>query len=207
MTRAEIIQAVKVKLEELSPFDEGMAVLGSQTDVKPLTSYIEQTLDEASDEVLLFLPMHLLTPSDISNPTLTVTDGVGYIDVPTDYHRLYCLMLSTWERPATRPISVDSPEYNAQQNKYTRGKNAKPVVAVAVKSGKRVFELYSAEEAGVTVTKAQYIKKVKAEDNPDRLIPYIVLACAAKVCGIYKMYDRVKTLREELSEYIKLQQQ
>ena len=47
MTRAQLIEAVKVKLEEISPFDEPETFLAANGDssyenVKPILSYIEQ---------------------------------------------------------------------------------------------------------------------------------------------------------------------
>ena len=48
MTRADVKKAIKAKLEELSPFSEPSALLAvANNDVKPIDSYIEETMDSA----------------------------------------------------------------------------------------------------------------------------------------------------------------
>ena len=58
MTREEYIEAVKVKLEEVSPFDEPNSFIAADNDpaykeVKPIISYIEKTLDAAAHNCML----------------------------------------------------------------------------------------------------------------------------------------------------------
>ena len=57
MTRSDIIKKVKVKLEEFSNFENQSYVLPANDMMKPIDSYIEETMDEATREVLLILPL------------------------------------------------------------------------------------------------------------------------------------------------------
>lgn len=202
MTRAEIIKAVKVRLEELTPFDEGLVVLSGSSDVKPVTSYIDGLLNEAADEIKMLLPLHLLIPDTLSG-SASIVDGVGYLELPADFLRLYAIKAKTWEREVNRPISTENPAYALQRNKYTRGKNAKPVVAIAHKEGKKTLELYSLENG--TLEKKYYVKRTVAEATPDGLVPYLVLMCAIKVLGSLERPDLAKGLSAELSDMIKIQ--
>ena len=64
-TREEYIEAVKVKLEEISPFKEPDHFIDGTSDpdfdcVKPIVSYIEKNLDEAAQNCLRSLPLSLL---------------------------------------------------------------------------------------------------------------------------------------------------
>jgi len=205
MTRAQLISAVKVKLEELTPFAEGLVVLASESDVKPITSYIDVTLDEASDEMLMLLPLHLLTPTIIP-AAMAGAAGIGYLVLPADYLRLYALKVDTWAREVNRPISTDNPEYKLQSNPHTRGKSQKPIVAINYTAGAgRRLECYSVEAGTPVVEKKLYIKKIVAEDNPENLAIYLIYLCAIKVYGIIERADMAKVLAEELSNLIKIQ--
>jgi len=202
MTRADIIAAVKVKLEELTPFSEGLVVLSSSTDVKPIQSYIDKTLNEASDEVRMLLPLHML-PADVISGTVTVTNGVGVLPLASDYLRLYAIKAPEWAREVNRPISVENPEYLLQSNPHTRGKSQKPVVAINRTTTGRILELYTVATA--ELTKQLYVKQVVAETNPDPLVPYIVLMCAIKVCDIFGEKENSDALTKDLTQMIKLQ--
>lgn len=202
MTRDNIIKAVKVRLEELTPFNEGLVVLSASSDVKPITSYIDALLDEAGNEIKMLLPLHMLTPDTLS-ATATITDGVGYLELPADYLRLYAIKAAEWHREVNRPISTQNPEYTLQRNPFTRGKKVKPVVAIAHQGGKHVLELYSL--TSTTLEKKYYIKRTAAEAMPDTLIPYLVLMCAVKVCDAIERPDLAKILGGELSDMIKIQ--
>lgn len=206
MTRAELISAVKVRLEELTPFNEGLVVLANETNVKPITSYVEALLDEASDEVRVFVPLHLITPATLSGDvTIPNNDGVGIIPLPEDYLRLYAFRMASWSREITRPISTENPEYILQRNPHTRGKSVKPVIAINNSGTSRVLELYSIV-GEPTVAKKLYVKKIAAEDNPAVLIPFVILMCAIKVYNVIERPDIAKVLSGEFSDLIKLNQ-
>lgn len=202
MTRDSIIKAVKVRLEELTPFNEGLVVLSGSSDVKPVNSYIDSLLNESADEIKMLLPLHMLTPDTLSG-TVTIDDGVGYLELPDDYLRLYAIKASAWDREVNRPISTENPDYALQRNKYTRGKNVKPVVAIVHKTGKKTLELYSVSSS--ELEKKYYIKRAAAETLPDGLVPYLVLMCAIKVLGVLERPDLAKGLSAELSDMLKIQ--
>lgn len=206
MTRDQLIAAVKVKMEELTPFNEGLVVLASSSTVKPITSYIDATLNEASDEALMLLPLHLITPSTLSG-TMAGVDGVGVIELPDDYLRLYALKVSTWRREVNEAISTQHPAYALQRNPYTRGKSEKPVVVLTHDGTKKKLECYSVEGATPTVDKKLYVKRVAAEANPSNLLIYVIYLCAIKVFAIIERADMAKIMTDQLAELIKIQQQ
>lgn len=204
MTRAELISAVKVRLEELTPFSEGLVVLAGASDVKPITSYIDALLDEASDEVRIAVPLHLIPPTTLTGSvTIPKNDGVGILALPDNYLRLYAFKMPSWSREVIRAISTENPDYILQRNPHTRGKNVKPVVALNRTAASRVLELYSAT-AGETPEKMLYVESVAAEANPDILIPFVVLMCAIKVYNVIERPDLAKVLATELGDMIKL---
>ena len=145
-------------MEELTPFDDGLIVLNS--DVKPIESYIEEAIQPALDQLLIFCPLHLTKATNLPAMTSVVsgTRNVGYITIPDDFLRIHTIKMTSWEKAVHRAISVENPEYALQQNPHTRGGSAKPVVAKAEK-----LEIYTFKE-GDTVEKATYIQRPDIED-------------------------------------------
>lgn len=136
MTRKEHIEAVKVKLEEISPFDEPSSFIAAGDDdfkkAKPILSYIEQSIDEAASFCLKSLPASLLHADvEISEPTMQISsDGVGYFSVSTNirFMRFHHPALA---RDITSIITSEDPLYLVQQNRYTRAKTQKPVAVLS----------------------------------------------------------------------------
>lgn len=122
MTRAEIIEKVKQKLDEVQAYD-AYATGG--------VNLIDKFLDEAAETVLNLLPLHLIPPSDFSDQSQDArSDGSGLIQLPDDFLRLSSFKLAEWDRAVTVPISKSNPKYNLQKNTVTRGKPFKPVVVI-----------------------------------------------------------------------------
>ena len=206
MTRDQLIAAVKVKMEELTPFNEGVVVLASSSNVKPITSYIDATLNEASDEALMILPLHLITPSVLPG-SMSGANGIGSLELPDDFLRLYALKVSTWQRDVCETISETHPAYALQRNPYTRGKSEKPVAVILHDGTKKKLECYSVTGATPTVEKKLYVKRVAAEANPANLLIYVIYLCAIKVYATIERPDMAKVMTDQLAELIKIQQQ
>lgn len=122
MTRDEIKDIVKHKLDEVSQFDT------YQIDS---VAFIEEFLDAAAVKVLLTVPLHLIPPDDFSGQNQNArSDGSGYIALPSDFLRLTSFQMTEWDRPVVKAISQEHPLYNLQKNLITRGKPSKPVAVI-----------------------------------------------------------------------------
>jgi len=183
MRKEVLIERVKTKMREVTPFDEGIQVLSPE--VEAIDNYIEDQLQPSCDEILLACPLSLTNPVQFPGPfTKTVSMGksIGYQILPADFLRINTIMASSWERPVHRAISTDNPDYQLQFNKHARGGNAKPVV---VKNSTRL-ELYTMDNEA-TLTTGTYVKKIDLENiqiNANLIEPLITLI-AANVYGIY----------------------
>ena len=202
MKREDVIKKVKVKLEEFSPFDEPKSLVAIEdSNVKPINSYIEETLDTAYDDVLLLAPLHLIKEnvSDIYDEKIEVAKKVGYLEVPDDYLRLHSVMFDKWKRMVNRVIYPDQAEYALQRNEYTRGGIAKPVIAI----NNNKFEIYSIRPT----MKCEYFKYIPKtiQGNgffEDTLIDMIVLQCAILVLEVFEQTNKAQVLSQELSNLI-----
>lgn len=195
MRRDDYIYKVKAKLEEISPFDEPDSFIAAGDDnqglVKPITSYIEDSLDEAARFCLNILPLSLLAADIEQEDILVKVDrkGVGRTVEPIDEHVRF-IRLSVpemWERDVTTFIGTSGLLYEEQQNKYKRGGSCKPVVAY--NPADACLELYSFDsdlcEKQVDASLwSIYLTEVKAEEVGSDISEYIVLRCAAMVADI-----------------------
>lgn len=207
MTRKEYIDAVKVKLEEISPFDEPDSFIADGDDAanteKPIISYIDKSLDEAAHNCLKSLPLTLLHADVVrSNPTLAIaSDGVASFDISPNT-RFIRFRHADLKRDITAFITSEDPLYLVQQNKHTRGGLAKPVAVIAAEhdgtsSGK--MEIYSLKPTSDTA--GGYLLGIDTSKHPDDrstadpaftdndcvkspIEEYIVLECAAMVASI-----------------------
>ena len=207
MTRQGIIDRVKIKMEEVTPFDEGLAV--SSSEVKPFTSYIEENIQNSLDELLMICPIHLTSPINIPLKKGTVDlltstkDGtrmIGQLDIPSDFIRLHTFKMSSWERPVHRPISIENPEYKYQFNRWGRGGNAKPIVA----RNSTKLEIYTYDD-GATVATALYVARIDTEDNfemNEKLFDPLCSLIAANVFGIFGSQQQ-KVMLQEVDNFIK----
>lgn len=200
-------------LEELSPFEEPSALLAvPNNDVKPVESYIQDTLNKAFDDVLMFAPLHLVrttvsTPNSIS---ITVDDGVGYMNQPTDYLRLHTMLVKGWSRPVKAAISSEHPNYLLQRDSYTRGGCVKPVVAV----NDSTIELYSVPDnpevevfkyiPRTTHTAIQGTNPTQYTDDTfeDTLVEFLIYQDAINILRIFEQFDKAKTLEKKLEELV-----
>lgn len=189
MTKKEYIEKVKVKLDEVSPFEEPLTFIAADGDssydkVKPITKYIEEELDNAARYCLSVLPLSLLT-NDIKSgvASLTITNGVGAALCRSNM-RLCRVKAADWERDVTHFFTSEDAEYLVQQNKHTRSGVAKPSVFFIPERDE--IELYSfpinSQTDSVTIWSIDTY--TKAENVVSNISDFIVLKCAQLVLDI-----------------------
>lgn len=137
-------------------------------------------------------------------------DGVGTIEVPTDYGRLQELRLSCWSRSVYEAILPGTPQYRRQQNLVTRGGTVRPVVALVPKGEGRVLELYSVPiwDSRVKVDEASYVSVPVIENDKTEIcvlkdrecaLCYMIAMRVARTYGNEKAVALLSsTLNEEM---------
>ena len=199
MDRNQIIRRVRIKLDELAPFD-GAEVVSNPT--------IESCLNEASDTLLMAAPTHIHpSPYDFSgNPvTLSTTDPTtGAIQLPEDFLRLVSFKLASWRRAVVTPVVEGSNIHSKQHNPYARGGTWKPVVVYRYKpSLGHVLEFYSTTGENTAIDHALCINRTLPENLPDIYIEPLTLVAGAMALDIMGD-ERAALLRAELDQWIKL---
>lgn len=210
MTRQEYIDAVKVKIEEISPFDEPDAFIGENDDsahnVKPIKEYITKSLDEAASNCLSALPLSLVH-SDVQalTPSIAIgTDGVGkfVIEPQTRFIRF---RHSELKRDITAFITSEDAQYLIQQNEYVHAGQNKPVAVVSSDidetTGKGVMEIYSLAKSASNRTDATNGKLLYINLNKK---PGVVTDYPASTPGTYQ-YTADELIKSPIDEYIVLE--
>jgi hypothetical protein len=190
MTRQEYIENVKVKLDEVSPFDEPLTFIAAEGDtsyskVKPITAYIDEELDNATRYCLNVLPLSLLA-EDITKEEKTdivISNGVGSIDGYSN-KRLCRVSAKGWDRDVTHFFTSADVTYLLQQNNYTRSGKAKPSVYYVPEN--KGIELYSFPDNYETTDCAVWTINLltKAEDVKSAISDFISIKCAQLVLDI-----------------------
>lgn len=174
MTRADIILKVKARMDELSPF--------LVEELNPSIDLVEELLDESTISLLLFLPLYLLQPEVFVTTSLVETGRTGYIDLPTDFLRLYSFKMDGWDTEVIEAIGTQHPRYKLQKHSVTMGGVNKPVVVIKSVAANKVLYYYSlADGATHTVSESLYIKETLPENLTDDLTDFIAWQCASDV--------------------------
>lgn len=182
MERSELIHAVQVKVDELTPF-EGLAIPIDGDNDKPVDLFIDRLLDEAAREVLKRASLSLVTTGSVRNEAVDLGDGSGYVVVPEDFLRLVRFKMAGWKRSVSVAVEFTDPVYRMQFDEFDRGGVAKPVCAVGRKDGRKVLEYFSVKgEPRVEIF--EYVPALRAEEVGADLTDALTWMCAGKVLQI-----------------------
>lgn len=198
-----------VKLEEFSPYapdheDAGPLLSGQDSldEVKPIYSYIEETLPQAANEVLLIAPLDKLDSERweqracVREYEKRVTGNVYTVSIPADFLRLRALRLNSWTRRvevAEHPTSVKAKD---QDNQWTMGKFTKPIV-VLDENKLYCYSVKPGEQP--TVKEYRYIPVFsEAGEYNDNIAELIALNCAKKIYEIFQNTEGVKLVSAEI---------
>lgn len=185
-TRNQIIHMVMVKMDELTPFPEGLVLLSPPTaPLKPIEETINSILNECANDLLLAHPIHRLTADRATPVIVGQTDGSGLLLLPTDFLRLVSLKIVGFNRPVTEVITVADPRYKLQYQAHTRGGKAKPTATreTAFVTNTLVDSLhyFSLTPGDVhTLEHFYFIKRVVAEVLKDELLEGLAWLVASK---------------------------
>lgn len=189
-TKAQIIEDVRrvidenatsIRLDELS-----------DTETLDLNQLIVATICDAAKAIESAAPLHLLDYTKPCNGVVEIDDGrIAYIDLPSDFMRMAVVNWGHLGRPIYKFITVDSPQYIEQQNKYVQGTVERPVAAIVMDANVPKLEIYA---DGITQEGNQYIGDyvpIPAFEGDrialcSRCYRSIIYRCAGMVLVIYK---------------------
>lgn len=205
MTRNEIINKVRVYMDEISPF-ENIEVINN-----PM---IDSLLEDTANDLLLITPEKELSGLLQSMSGLTInpniSKGYGYIELPSTFLRALNLKFSEWERPVTNFLTSADPSYKLQWNKFTMSRGVKPMAYVTTLDYEGVYfkriEYFGMPEASSqTLDYGSYVNRVTdVSDISDNLIDPLCWLVAAKAFQIIGSQNESQAATAKVMDWIKL---
>lgn len=208
MLGSDIAKKVLVKLEEFSPYMPNNKAAGplltgndSLKEVKPIYSYVDETLPQAANEILMVLPLHKLESERPGNTHLHVIDRrtagtVCSVGLPADYLRLAALRLGSWKYPVHAVTYANTPLAKAQDNEWTMGKFTKPVVV----QKEQWLYCYSIKPGTTpSIEEFRYIPVFSLiGEYDDNIAELIALNCAKKIYEVFQNTEGVNMMASEI---------
>jgi hypothetical protein len=195
MNRLELINAVKSKVDEISPKDLIEDV--GEGDEKPIAIMIDQMLDECAYMILRIAPVHKLsvTKSTLLAVMNPIDNLIGSVVVPADFVRIVDFKMKDWERSVHELQSPESPLAVRQSNKWLRAGTAKPVAILQSGNAGNTIEYFSVKSSH-DIERYHYIKRELAQFIPSGVQDALCWLCASKVLGIFGNTNGAKTASE-----------
>lgn len=189
-TKAQIIEDVRRVIDE----NATSIRLNELSDIETLdlNQLIVATICDAAKAIESAAPLHLLDYTKPLSGAVEIDDGrIAYIDLPPDFMRMAVVNWGHLGRPIYKFISVDSPQYIEQQNKYVQGTIERPVGAIVMDVNVPKLEIYA---DGITQEGSQsigdYVPIPAFEGDRialcSRCYRSIIYRCAGMVLVIYK---------------------
>lgn len=209
MSGEEIKIKVITKLEEFSPYAPNDEVAGpllsgqdSLEEVKPIYSYVDETLPQAANEILLVAPLDKLEAERADFRCCAhlreerTAGKVCTVSLPDDFLRLRSIKLNTWKYPVEVAEHPATPRANAQNNEWTMGSFTKPVVVL---DENKLFCYSIKPGAEVSVKEFRYIPAFsEVGEYNDNIAELIALNCAKKVYEVFQNTEGVNMMSGEI---------
>lgn len=190
LTLEQLKTRVKVKVDEYTP----AGVSHSFDD------YLEPMLNEAADELTDKAPKYLLDPTALTLTSAKHDDDLYFIPAPSDFARLYDVRFPMWDKTVLDVISYEHPDYEKQENPYTRAGYGRPVVvikSVYPEGGSLQKYLVCGKVLeGAKPTFARYIGYKTPATMPESLDEALTWLAAAKLLQILEYPAQAKLAHE-----------
>lgn len=198
-TRIELAAIVKSKIDELTPFDEGLALITApgNTGNNPVETYIAKFLDESAKETLLESPSHVLPQTAFGTVNYDLTNKKAVITLPSQFLRVAYILFTSWQRPVFNATYPGDPTYNRQFS-YLKAGTARPKATWISEAGTGKLLCWGVESA--TGNTLYYCPLTVAEDMPDILLDAVTWHCASLVLQVFA---KDKLGQEAFGRYVK----
>jgi hypothetical protein len=199
-TRSELSAIVKSKIDELTPFDGGLALITAPGNLanNPVETYIDQFLDESAKETLLEAPAHVLPMEIFPTVTYDLPNKKATISIPADYLRVGSILFTSWARPVYNATYPSDPNYLKQFNPFLRAGKARPKATWISVGGAGKLVCYGVESA--TGNDLLYVALLLAEDMPNILVDAFTWHC---VFQVLQVFDKEKLSQMAYGRYVK----
>lgn len=218
MTKGDFIKRVLLIMNEAGMFDQaGNSYLGADT--AQVDRHIEGSFVDAWRRCVKVMPRAWFknatfpTTENYHNPNLT--DGTGYVILPTDFYLLTVFKMEGWQKSVYEASIENEKTASIQSNEWTRGSTIRPVCTISNKFDtngvKQVLNYYSLPKGLLShvVKEAIYVPVCgsitdKADsyylDLNDQIIEPLAYLSASTVFTMFEKYDIAAALEKRAVE-------
>lgn len=138
---SQLVSDIKVVLDRNNAYPS--LELG-EAEALSLDQIVESRILPAASYIAIKAPLELIDNSKAITGSVVVSDGVGTIQLPTDFLRLHDIGMASWQG-RVQVIDDKSPLYAQQKSRFggVRGNAQAPVAAMVKRGNQWLLELYS----------------------------------------------------------------
>lgn len=165
---------------------------------------IETFLNQATTELLLSAPLHLVPIFDFTNATLTKkSDGSGTVTLPPNFLKLVDFMMIGWVRPVTEPLTPAHRDYTRQHNRITMGSAANPAVIIRHQGSDAEMDYYSLQgDDEHKIAAAHCIVQHTPTEMPEILTDALCWLTAANILAVNNEGDAAQFAKSKYEQTI-----
>jgi len=207
MLREDIKRNILQKIDEISPY--------SNTD-EQWDLLIEGMLDDMANRYMSIIPISWINgytdPFTALVPQWDLRHGVAYwydtayAYLPEDFNRIISVGCIHFRRLITGEEirTTDSGEFNRQFDRHTRAGVAKPKAFIG--EGRRITVCPFKNHWNINDLHIEYIKKISAEEMPDRVLDGFFYYTASAVLTSKQQENFAKVMMEKCNEFLAIKQ-
>ena len=197
MDRQDIIERVKIIMDEYTPVNQGV--------VHPLDGYIDPIMDDSVRTLFKEFPIDKLWHERITTvDVLNIVTNHVKVRISNDVVRVASAKLADWtrlvhEREFEKPDSV---KVAWQGNEATKATASRPVVVMGNSETGRILDLYGRTGASSATTEVYGVKRCKPEElNDDLITPFTYLVAFLLATHIERA-DIAKPIYEQYLKHL-----
>lgn len=203
MTRQDIIERVKIVLDEFTPVHQGV--------VHPIDTYIDPILDDAVRRLLNEFPLSLL--GVVSHPLpvaggLVINGNRAVFTLPSSVLRVGTIQLSGWPRPVYEP-EIKEPTDISRLWQLAPGITATPSRPRVFIHRKKVglvdvleIECFGISSPSASLTRLDVVSMCAPEDLDESLITPFSYLIGSLVALFHERVDMANAIYSKYSAYI-----
>lgn len=210
MTKQEFINRVLLIMNEASMADpSGNMFIGADT--AQMDRQIEGSFVDGWRRCVKVMPRSWFENKTFKSALLTpdLTQGTGYVELPTDFYLLSSFKMKGWQKPVQEASIVNELVSDIQSNEYTRGSEIRPICVIDLEEIegeiKNVLRYYSLKkgadshevEQAIYVPVAKPLKEIDATEElklSDQVIEPLAYITASTVFTMHEKSDIAQAL-------------
>lgn len=202
MTRTQLIEAVKIKLDEY--------IDGSIT--HPINDFIDKTLNEAANTLYKEMPIERLPWSafSIDAAIMNRNSFLTIVSLPDTVLRLGSVKFNSWKRAVTQFYAEGSKEDAMQSDPVTRGTIDRPMVIICKMNDNTnlgitttYLNIYGGVLNGnITTAGIRVVNSTLPENIPSNLTDPLIYLTAAMVAQIIEREKTAQILTSHYQKYL-----